>query len=257
MFAAIAAAAVAVALFGLAADPEAVRRPVERLGGLLPGRASGFLAAHLRDVASASRLQLGAGLGGAAFVALWSAHAGASALIAGLNVAYGEEERRGFAYRQAAALMVAVFAALFGALAFVVFALLPGGPGGGAEQLRWPALALAMTVALAMLYRYAPSRRAPKWRWTLPGAASAAVLWLAGGVAFAHYVAGSEAYDKVFGALGALLTLLSWFYWTALALLLGAELNAALERQTARDTTEGPELPPGRRGARAADAFDA
>lgn len=263
LFAAISAAAVAVAVYGLFADPEAVRRPVERLSGLLPLKASGFLADQLSDVANASRLQLGAGLGGAAFVALWSAHAGASALIASLNVAYGEEERRSFAYRQAVALAVAVFASLFGVLAFVIFSLLPREQSGGAESawlplhFRWPTLGLAMTAALAMLYRYAPSRRAPKWRWAAPGAAAAAALWLAGVFVFARYVAGSDAYEKVFGVLGALLTLLSWFYWTAFAVLIGAELNAALERRTVRDTTEGPELPPGRRGARAADEVDA
>jgi membrane protein len=264
LFAAIPAAAVAVALYGLVADPESVRQPVQRLTGLLPLKASGFLADQLRQVASASRGQLGAGLGGACVVALWSAHAGAAALIASLNIAYGEQERRSFGYLQAVAVAVAVFAGLFGVLAFIIFSMLPTQSSPDATQIwlllpyvRWPALALAMAAALAMLYRFAPSRRAPKWRWVVPGAAFAAVLWLAGGFAFSRYVAASEAYEKVFGALGALLMLLTWFYWTALALLIGAELNAALERQTARDTTEGPELPVGRRGARAADELDA
>jgi membrane protein len=261
LVAAIPAAAVAVALYGLVGDPNAVRPPIQRLSGILPVQASGFLADHLRAVASASKLQLGAGLGGAILVALWAAQGGAVALIASLNLAYGEQERRSFAYRQAVALTVAVFAALFSFLALVLFSALAAEPrpGAGASLAgltRWPALALTMAAALVILYRYAPSRRAPKWRWVVTGAVAAAVLWLAGGLAFSNYVTASGAYTKVFGPLGVLLMLMTWFYWTALVVLLGAELNAALERQTARDTTEGPDLPEGGRGAAAADQVE-
>ncbi|HEX2247796.1 MAG TPA: YihY/virulence factor BrkB family protein, partial [Arthrobacter sp.] len=118
---------------------------------------------------------------------------------------------------------------------------------------RWPALALLMIVALAMLYRFAPCRRAAKWRWVSPGAAVATLLWLLGSAAFSSYVANVHSYNETLGALGVVMLFLTWFYLTSFAVLVGAELNAELERQTARDTTAGPALPLGERGAVVAD----
>ena len=118
---------------------------------------------------------------------------------------------------------------------------------------RWPALAGLMALALATIYRLGPCRSPPKWRWVAPGAGLATVLWLTGSAVFSAYVARFASYDETFGALGAVMLLMTWFYLTAFAVLLGAELNAELERQTARDTTYGPERPLGQRGARMAD----
>jgi membrane protein len=262
LFAAIPGAAVPVSLFGLIADPEAVHRPIEMLRGLLPERASLFLADQMEAIATTSKLRLGAGLGGAILAALWGAWSGISGLIGALNMAYGEHEGRGFLRRQLVALTLAVAAGLFGLLAFILVAVLPAAlellPLAPAQWTmislaRWPALALLMVAALGMLYRFAPCRRAAKWRWVSPGAAVATVLWLAGSAAFSYYVANIGSYNETFGALGILMLLLTWFYLTSFAVLLGAELNAELERQTARDTTEGPALPLGRRGAAVAD----
>ena len=262
LFAAIPGASVPVAIFGLVADPEAVHRPVELLVGLLPPNASAFLADQMRTVALTSRAQLGAGLGGAALSALWGAWSGASGLIAALNVAYREEETRSFIRRSWDALVIAVAAGIFMLLTFALIAILPAAldrvsPDATTVAVisfaRWPALAFLGVLALAMLYRFAPSRRAAKWRWVSPGAIVGTALWLLGSTGFSFFVAHVPSYNQTLGILGAIMLLLTWSYLSAFAVLLGAELNAELERQTSSDTTSGPAQRLGRRGAAVAD----
>jgi membrane protein len=263
IFAAIPGMSVPVALFGLLANPEAVHRPIEMLGGLVPGTATTFLADQMQAIARTSRTQLGAGLGGGVLTALWGAWSGASGLIAALNVAYREEEARGFLRRSWDAMVVAVAAGVFMLLAFALVALLPIIPGR--LQLsptlhtvmsfaRWPALAMLCIAALSMLYRFAPCRRAAKWRWVSPGAAVATVLWLMSATGFSFYVSHFPSYNQTLGLLGTIMMLLTWSYLTAFAVLLGAELNAELERQTSRDTTTGSDRVMGQRGAVVADS---
>ena len=261
LVAAIPGLVVLVGLLGLLVGPPAVEGGLGAARGLLPAEAAGFLADQVRGLADAGRLHLGAGLGGALLAALWGARAGVATLVGALNLAYREREARGFLRYQLATAVATAAACLFGLLALALIALLPaavalrpGAPLGPAVTLgRWPALAGLTVAALAAAYRYLPSRRRARWRWTLPGAAAATGLWLAGSAGFSAYVARFSSYGAALGALGAVMLLLSWSYLTAFAVLLGAELNAEMERQTARDTTEGPELDPGRRGARAAD----
>lgn len=262
IFAAIPGISVPVALFGLLANPDAVHRPIEMLGGLVPPAATTFLADQMQAIALTSRTQLGAGLGGAAVAALWGAWSGASGLIAALNVAYREEESRGFLRRQWDALIIAVAGGVFLLLAFVLLALLPLLLGRLALEptlqavisfARWPAMALLCAVALAMLYRFAPCRRAAKWRWVSPGAIVATGLWLVSSTGFSFYVSAFPSYNQTLGILGTVMMLLTWSYLTAFAVLLGAELNAELERQTSRDTTRGPARSLGKRGAAVAD----
>jgi membrane protein len=109
-------------------------------------------------------------------------------------------------------------------------------------------------VTLAMLYRFAPCRRAAKWRWASPGALVATALWLVSTTGFSFYVSHVPSYNQTLGLLGTIMMLLTWSYLTAFAVLLGAELNAELERQTWRDTTTGPARRLGERGAAVADA---
>jgi len=263
IFAAIPGASVPVALVGLLASPEAVHRPIEMLAGLVPPSASGFLADQMQAIAATSRTQLGAGLGAAILAALWGAWSGASGLIAALNVAYRENEARPILRRAWDALVVAVGSTLFMLLAFLLLAVFPLvleqlslGPTLKAVLAfaRWPALASICTLALAMLYRFAPCRRAAKWRWVSPGATVATALWLVSATGFSFYVANFPSYNQTLGLLGSIMLLLTWSYLTAFAVLLGAELNAELERQTVRDTTRGPERSLGQRGAAVADA---
>jgi membrane protein len=233
------------------------------LSGLVPVSATTFLADQMQAIARTSRTQLGAGLGGGILAALWGSWSGASGLIAALNVAYREEEARSFLRRSWDALVVAVAAGMFMLLAFGLVALLPIvlsrlslGPTLQAvlSFARWLALAVLCIVALSMLYRFAPCRRAAKWRWVSPGAAVATMLWLVSATGFSFYVSHFPSYNQTLGLLGTIMMLLTWSYLTAFAVLLGAELNAELERQTSRDTTTGSDRSMGQRGAAVADS---
>jgi membrane protein len=123
--------------------------------------------------------------------------------------------------------------------------------------LRWPLILLLATVALAAIYRYGPSRREARWEWLSAGSAAAALGWLASSVLFSWYIANFGAYNATYGSLGAAVGMMMWMWISAIVILLGAELNAEIEHQTARDSTVGVEKPLGRRGAVMADTVGA
>jgi membrane protein len=110
-----------------------------------------------------------------------------------------------------------------------------------------------LILALAMLYRFGPSREVARWRWITPGSAFVAVVWIAASVLFSFYVANFSTYNVTYGSLGAVVAAMMWLYISAFVVLIGAELNAELELQTRHDTTTGPTRPMGERGAFVAD----
>jgi membrane protein len=108
---------------------------------------------------------------------------------------------------------------------------------------------------LSLLYRWGPDRDAPRFRWTSPGAVLATLVWVAASIGFSIYTANFGSYNETYGALGAIVVVMLWLYITAYVIILGAELNCELERQTVVDTTSGPAHPLGERGAYAADTL--
>jgi membrane protein len=177
---------------------------------------------------------------------------------------YDEEENRGFLKLNAVALLLTVGAILFGVITLILIAALPAllGNLGLSElarnlvsYLRWPLLVVVIMLALAVIYRFAPSRERPQWQWVTWGAVAATLLWLIGSVAFSIYVSNFGNYNKTYGSMGAVVILLLWLYLSAYVVLLGAELNAETEHQTARDTTTGAPEHLGKRGAHVADSI--
>ena len=108
-------------------------------------------------------------------------------------------------------------------------------------------------LGLALIYRFGPSRREAKWRWVTWGSALATLLWMLGSMAFSWYVASFDSYNRTYGSLGAGVGFMTWMWLSIVIVLLGAELNSEMERQTAHDTTEGTPKPLGAREAYAAD----
>ena len=251
-----------IALAALAIDPVMIELEMESLLSALPPGAGEILQQQLRDVVAASRGGMGLAALAALLVSLYSASKGMKVLIEGMNLAYGEKEKRGFVKLNLLALGM-TFAAIVGLIAALaamvaVPALLESlGLSGVAEALlrygRWVVLAALALFGLAALYRYGPSRDKPKWRWVSPGSIAATVLWIAGSALFSIYAANFGSYNETYGALGGVIVLLTWLWLSAFIVLLGAELNAEIEHQTAQDTTEGSEQPMGRRGAEMAD----
>jgi membrane protein len=253
-----------VALYGLAFDLSQVDRQVQGLEGLIPEEARQLIGAQLTTIVQGNSSSLGIGFLISLALALWSANSGTSALMSALNVAYAEREQRNILRYYGTAMVLTAAGVAFGILALLLVAivpailgLLPLGEAGRVliDWVRWPLLVTFFTLGLAVLYRYAPSRREPRWSWVSPGAAAATILWVAGSVGFSLYVGEFATYNKTYGSLGAVVVLLMWFYVSAFAVLLGAELNAEMEHQTAKDTTDHPAKPLGRRGAYVADTI--
>lgn len=256
------ALAAMVMVYGLFADPADVQRQLEPLKDVIPPDAFGILNGQLSAVASKGSQPLGFGLILTIGLSLWSATAGVKALFAAMNIAYEEKETRNFLRFNAVALLFTVLGLTFVIVALTVIAAVPaaadllgveGWARAGLLLLRWVGLAIFVMLALALLFRYGPSRATARFRWITPGAIVATVLWIVGSVAFSFYVQNFASYNKTFGSLGAVVVLLMWFYLTAFIVCLGAELNAELEHQTARDSTTGRERPLGDRGAFVAD----
>ncbi len=256
------ALAAMVSLWGLVANPADVENMVNAVSGMLPQEAAQLIQQQLQGIVQTSGSALGFGAIAGLLVTLWSATKGTKGLMTALNIAYEEEEKRGFIKFNATALLltlgviVAVIVTLFLMVAVppLVGALgLPEPVQTLINLLRWPLLAVAFAVGLSVFYRYAPSRDKPRWRWVSYGSVVATVLWLIISGLFAWYVNNFGNYDATYGALGAVVILMLWLSLSAYVILIGAEFNSEMERQTARDTTVGQPQPMGRRGARVAD----
>lgn len=179
-----------------------------------------------------------------------------------LNIVYGEQEKRGFLILNAMSLSFTLAGILFvlaalGAVVVVPVVLNFIGLSNFADLMlriaRWPAMFVAVALALALIYRYGASREAPRWRWITWGSAVAAVLWLGASALFSWYAASFGKFNETYGSLGAVIGFMTWLWISAIVILLGAELDAEMEHQTAHDTTTGSPKPMGTRGARMAD----
>lgn len=253
-----------VSLYGLFADPSAIADQMATLRGVIPDEGLALLTEQLRSLAAGRDSSLTLGLVISFLIAFWSANTGMKAIIEAMNIAHEEREKRSFVM-----LTLLSFALTLGAMALAVamivaVAVVPAvlaflDPGGlGAFLLRfvrWPLLLVVVSVAVAALYRWAPSRKTPEWRWVTWGSGLATLVWLAVSVAFTIYLENFADYSATYGSLGALVGLLLWVWIAVMILIVGAEINSEMEHQTARDTTTGPERPMGGRGAVMADTL--
>lgn len=257
------AIAAMVSILGLVMEPADVERLIGTASGMLPPDALKLVQDQAHEVANADNKALGWSLAISVGLALWSATAGLKALMTALNITYDEKERRGFIRYYLTAIVLTLGAILFAIVALAAVAALPpilerlpipSFLAMAIGLVRWVLLGAALLFGLAVLYRFAPSREKPQWRWVTWGAAVATVLWLLGSVLFSLYVTNFGDYNKTYGALAAIVILLTWFYLTAFVVLLGAELNAEMEHQTRVDSTVGEPKPMGGRGAQMADS---
>jgi membrane protein len=251
-----------ISLYGLVASPEEVAAQIESLSAQLPEDAQQLLGEQLTSITQNSGGALTLSLVISILAALWSASGGTGNLISAVNIAYDEVETRGFIKRKALALGLTIGAIVFVLLTFALIAVvpivldaLPLGIVGTilAQVVRWVLLLGVVAGSLAVLYRVAPDRDAPRMRWVSLGSVVVTVIWAVVSLLFSLYVDNFGSYDKTYGAIAGVIVLMLWLYLTCYLVLLGAEINSETEHQTSADTTEGDPQPMGKRDAIVAD----
>lgn len=229
-----------ISLYGVFTDPGQVEAQLSDYMDTVPPPAAELLRQQMVRIAQAAPNALGWSAVLGIVIALWSANKGMKAMVTALNVAYGQTEHRGFLRLNGLSLGLTAGALLFIALALALAAAIPvilGFVGLGQlaasliEVLRWPLLALVVLIAVSALYRWAPNRRSPQWRWITPGAIGSTVLFLLISALLSLYVSRFGNQGEIYGSLSAVAVLMLWLFLAAFSVLLGAELNAAIERE--------------------------
>jgi membrane protein len=229
-----------VSLYGLMADPSTIHERLSLATGVLPQGALNILNEQLTRLTSHRTSALSLGFIGGLVIALWSANAGAKAVMDALNVAYGETEKRSFVRLNLVALaftLGTIFALMLalGAVVVAPIVLSQLGLSSMNETLialaRWPILLGLVVLGLTVLYRFGPSLTDPHWTWLFPGNVIAAVSWLALSGLFSWYIAHFGSYDATYGSLGAAIGMMTWMWISMIVVLLGAELNADIQRK--------------------------
>ena len=252
-----------VSIYSLFASSAQIGHDLVLLSAIVPSEAIGIIGDQIDRIAAKGGGNLSLTFLFSLALSLWSANSGAKAMFDALNVIYDETEKRSFVRLNLLSLtftlgllvflMIASAAVVAAPLIFHRFdvghaTLLP------VTALRWPLLFAIVTVGLSILYRFGPSRRPAKWRWVSLGSVVGAIAWLAGSAGFSWYLGHVADYNATYGSLGAAIGLMTWLWLSAIVVLLGAQLNAEVEHQTARDSTVGRvERPIGMRQAVMAD----
>jgi membrane protein len=238
-----------VAIYGLFADPSSIVAHLDTLSGVAPAGAVGVLRDQLMRLAHQNRAALGFSFAVSLVIALWSANAGVSGLFEALTAVYEEKEKRSLVKYYATTLAFTAGIIVLVLLSLVILIVLPlvldhiahpGVPPVLLKIIRWPILFVLIVLALSVIYRYGPSRNAPRWRWITWGSAFAAVAWLAASALFSWYVANFGSYNKTYGSLGAIIGFMTWMWLSIVVVLVGAKLDAELERRDEPDHTAGP-----------------
>jgi membrane protein len=263
LFPAIAAGVSSYALF---ADASTIGQHLAIASDIIPQGTLELLQNEISRIASKSDGRLTLGFLTGLAIALWSANAGMKAIFDALNIIYDEDEKRGLIWLNVESLfftMCAIACLLLALGAVVVFPLFLAAFGLSSMDepligvLRWPLMFLLVLFGVSVLYRFGPSRTRPKWRWVSVGSVFAALAWLAVSSLFSFYLANFANYNATYGALGAVVGVMMWMWFCTVVVLMGAQLNAEMEHQTACDSTVGPEAPLGARGAVMADTVGA
>ena len=253
-----------VSCYGLFANPSTIGANLQTLALMLPQGSFEIVQDQIARVLMKGDTALGVtflfGLG----LAIWSANAGAKAVIDALNVVYEEREKRSFVRLNLLSLAfttggIAALLLMVSAVVAVPLALDHAGLASESRIIiglgRWPLLLVTLLAALGLLYRFGPSRQAARWEWLSVGTLAAALLWIAGSALLSWYLSNFGNYDATYGSLGAAIGLMMWMWMSAIIVLFGAELNSEIEHQTALDTTIGHPKPLGARGAVMADTM--
>jgi membrane protein len=239
-----------------------VEQQMSQLASALPEQAHQMISEILHQMAGESESNLGWTLVISILLSLYSANKGIAAVFEGVNIAYDELDERGFFKKNGIELLFTLGAIVLGLLAIAVIGAWPGMVGNlGLPSVlqtliswgRWIVLALIISLSLGLIYKVAPDRDNPEFKWVSWGAGIATLLWIGGSLLFSWYVNNFGSYDETYGSFAAIVILMLWFFLTAYIIILGAEINSEMEHQTRKDTTTGEDEPMGQRNAFHAD----
>ncbi|CDN46934.1 YihY/virulence factor BrkB family protein [Neorhizobium galegae] len=256
------AASALVSLYGFVADPSAIVDRIAFLSSVMPADGLNIFLDQLRALTSERNTTLSIALIGGLALALWSANNGMKALFEAMNVAYAEEEKRSIVRLNVISLLFTLGALLLAIVILFAMGIVPAvlrylWLDRFTEIIiriaRWPVMMLFVAGGIMMLYRFGPSREPAKLKWLTWGAAFSTVAWLAASIAVSFYLGNIADYNATYGTLGALIGFMVWTWISVIIVIVGAEINAELEHQTARDSTTGTPVPLGARGAYMAD----
>jgi len=251
----------AISIYSLVLEPSQIQEQLSSLNRLLPQQAFEMINRILEPILKEDEQKLGWGLLISILISLWSANKGTSALFEGINIAY-DEENRNFIKKNALTLVFTLGIIVLGLISLLIVIFFPIfiGEIGFSETIesvigwgRWLVLGFILVFTLSMLYKIAPHRDNPEFKWVSWGAVIGSVLWVLGSALFSWYVNNFGSYSDLYGSFAAVVILLLWLFLTAFIVLLGAEINSEMEHQTLKDTTVGEDEPMGQRGGYHAD----
>jgi membrane protein len=251
-----------VSIYGLVADRGDIEQHLGKLYGLLPGDVIEIMRQQLVALNTTEAPKLGLLFGASLLFSLWSANKGMTSIFEAMNIAYGERERRNFFVFNLTTLLFTFGFILFLIVSLSAIIVLPPilryvGLDEDTHWLlslsRWPILLAIVVTMNALVYRYGPSREKARWAWLSWGSVASALAWMLTSALFSFYASNFARFNETYGSMGAVVAVMTWIWLSAMIVIAGAELNAELEHQTARDTTTGKDAPLGARGARMAD----
>lgn len=258
------ALAAIIAFWALILDPLEIASQISDLSRFLPPGASSIIVEQANQISENTDAGLSVTALVSLIVAMFVASKGVRGLIMGLNIVYGEEERRGLIVKFVTVMALTVGLVVMPVVTIGIIALVPlvveslgleGPMVTLVSLLRWPFLLVVMMVVIAVLYRFGPYRSSPRWEWVSVGTITATLIWLLASGGLSLYVRYIANINELYGSLGAVVVLLLWFFISSFIILVGGELNGEMERQTRRDTTTGEPKPMGERGAYVADTL--
>ncbi|MEX0661842.1 MAG: YihY/virulence factor BrkB family protein [Balneolaceae bacterium] len=227
-----------ISIYGLAVDPQMAQEQIQNLAGMMPQEAFSIIETQIQNLVSTTSSALGWGTILGILISLWFANNGTKSIFTGLDFAYDTVSERSFIKHNAMTLLFTFcgiilliismgFIVIFPALVQVMG--LPENIETLISWLRWPLLALLVVTAICWIYKYAPDRETPKFRWVVLGAIIATILWLLASWGFSYYVSNFANYGEMYGSIAAVVILMFWLFISSLTLLLGGELNSAAE----------------------------
>src|SRR5690606_2654511 len=228
-----------LSLCGLAVNAEQAEQQISQLSGMMPEEAFSIIKERVENLISTPGNTLGWGTALGSLISLWSANAGTKSLFTGVDIAYDIKNDRGLIKQNALTLLFTfgfIITLLLSMALIVVFPAvvhafdLPENIDTLVSWLRWPLLAGVVILVISLIYKYAPYRKSPKFKWVVTGAAVATFLWLILSLGFSFYVSNFGNYGEMYGSISAVVILMLWLFLTSFIILLGAELNSQTEK---------------------------